>query len=281
MLVTLKEILMFANKNKCAIGAFNGYNYESFKGIITASQKMKVPVILAFGAKYLMNMTLIEAANMALTLAREATIPICFHLDHCDNPDIIFAAIQAGFTSVMYDGSKHSFTENLKTTTNICQVAHACGVSVEAELGCISAGKFSYEGTDKDILSYTDPLIAQRFTDTTQIDALAVSIGTVHGIYQGEPCLRLDILDKIHSLTKIPLVLHGGSGLSQENIWSCIDRGIRKVNVNTEISKYVMEQTRDLLREKEIHFSELSLMQIKYVETIVLKYIAYLYKGGY
>jgi fructose-bisphosphate aldolase class II len=281
MLVTLKEILMFANKKKCAIGAFNGYNYETFKGIVNASQKMGVPVILAFGAKYLMNMTLTEVASMALTLAKEATIPVCFHLDHCNNPDVVFAAIQAGFTSVMYDGSSHPFTENLEITKNICHVAHACGVSVEAELGCIGAGKFSCEGMDGERLAYTDTSTVQLFVDTTHVDALAVSIGTVHGIYQRIPCLRLDILDKIHLLTKVPLVLHGGSGLSQENIQACIDKGIRKVNINTEISKYVMEKTKDLLHEREIHFSELSLEQINYVEAIVSKYIAYLYRRDY
>jgi fructose-bisphosphate aldolase class II len=275
MLVNFRNILNEAYHNNYAIGSFNVYNYETFKGVIEAGTETGVPVMLAFGEKYLKNMTLETAYTLARSLGGELPIPISLHLDHCSDLNTVFRAIRAGFGSVMYDGSALPFEENLKNTKLVCQIAHACGVSVEAELGCLAAGEHSHEGLASDVEAYTEPELAKRFVEATQVDALAVSIGTVHGMYKIKPNLRIDILEKIQKLLKIPLVLHGGSGLAEQEILSCIDRGIAKINVNTEISLYAVEKTANLLAEKKPHLSEVSLSQIDSVRSIVKKYIAF------
>jgi len=275
MLVNFKDILREAYRGKYAVGAFNGYNYESFRAIIEAGAESKRPVILAFGAKYLKNMSLETAYALAQSLAAESSLPVCLHLDHCSDIDTVFQAIRAGFGSVMYDGSALPFEENVKKTQLICQIAHACGVSVEAELGCLAAGDRSHEGSSTDVELYTEPAAAKEFVEATQVDALAVSVGTVHGLYKQEPNLRFDILDSINKELAVPLVLHGGSGLAREDILHCISLGIAKINVNTEISVYAVEQTTKLLAEEQPHLSELSLNQLEYVKDIVKKYISY------
>jgi fructose-bisphosphate aldolase class II len=192
--------------------------------------------------------------------------------------DVVFCAIRNGFTSVMYDGSALSFAENAANTRQVCAVAHACGVSVEAELGCLAAGERSHEGSADDVASYTEPAAAKTFVEETNADALAVSIGTVHGLYKGKPDLRIDILRKIHKLLAAPLVLHGGSGLPEADISRCIANGIRKININTEVSVYTVDKTAELLAAEQPHFSELSLCQTGYVKDIVKKYIAFFAK---
>ena len=278
MLVNFRSILNKAYHNNNAVGSFNVYNYETFKGVVEAGTETDVPVILAFGEKYLQNMTLETAYALARSLGGESPAPVCLHLDHCSDLNTVFRAIRAGFGSVMYDGSALPFEENLKNTKLVCQIAHACGVSVEAELGCLAAGEHSHEGLVSDVEAYTEPDLAQRFVEATQVDALAVSIGTVHGMYKAKPCLRLDILESIKELLPIPLVLHGGSGLAGQDILSCMERGIAKINVNTEISLYAVEQTASLLAGKKPHFSELSLSQIDAVKDIVKQYIAFFSK---
>jgi len=275
MLVNLKDILKEAYVKNYAIGAFNGYNYETFKGIIDAGDATKIPVILAFGAKYLKNMSLETAYSMAKSLGEGSETPICLHLDHCSDLDTVFRAIRTGFGSVMYDGSALSFEENVKNTKLVCQIAHACGVSVEAELGCLAAGERSHEGSVSDVEVYTEPMAAKQFVEATQVDALAVSIGTVHGLYKTVPNIRLDLLETINTLLAMPLVLHGGSGLSEKDILGCIAQGIAKININTEISVYAVDKTTKLLANKQPHFSELSLNQVGYVKDIVKKHISF------
>ena len=273
MLVNLSTVLKDAYQKGYAVGAFNCYNYETFKGAIECANEMNQPVIVAFGEKYLKNMSLETAAAIVKSLAKNLTIPVCLHLDHCSKPDVIFRAIKAGFNSVMYDGSMLSFEEKLKNTKMVCDAAHACGVSVEAELGSLGAGDHSHEGSKDDKEVYTDPESAARFVKETGVDALAVSIGTVHGLYKGTPKIRVDILKEINALTKIPLVLHGGSGTPEEDIRNCIQNGISKINVNTEISIHVVDQSQKLLNAKPYHYSEVSLKQQGYVKDVVKKYI--------
>lgn len=275
MLVNLADILKDAYRGHYAVGAFNGYNYETFAGIIAAGTETNTPVILAFGAKYLQNMSLETAYALAASLGGKGETPVCLHLDHCSDLDTVFRAIRAGFGSVMYDGSALPFAENVKNTKLVCRFAKACGVSVEAELGCLAAGEQSHEGSAADVAAYTEPVQAAEFVAATGVDALAVSIGTVHGLYKGEPNLRLDILAAINKLVAVPLVLHGGSGLAARDIAGCIGQGIAKINVNTEISVYTVAKTREMLASGQPHFSELSLRQEEYVKDIVKKYVAF------
>ena len=275
MLVNLKCILDEAYKDYYAVGSFNGYNFETFKGIVEAGAETKTPVILAFGAKYLPNMSVETAAAMAKSLSEEVSIPVCLHLDHCKDQGVVYRALKAGFGSVMYDGSALPFEENLRNTLDVCRVAHACGASVEAELGSLAAGERSHEGSAGDVEAYTDPEAAKQFVDGTGVDALAVSVGTVHGLYKGKPNIRIDILNAINEKLNMPLVLHGGSGIPERDILECIRHGIVKINVNTEISVYAVDQTKLYLESAAPHFSELSLRQVGYVKEIVKKYISF------
>lgn len=275
MLVNLSSILKDAYDNKYAVGSFNGYNLETFRGTIEAAKEMNTPVIVALGAKYLDNMSLKNARDIVENLSNEMDVDVCLHLDHCSDLDTVFQAIAVGFGSVMYDGSALSFEENVRNTKLVCQVAHACGVSVEAELGSIATGLESHEGLSTDKEVYTDPDSALRFVEETNVDCLAVSIGTVHGLYKGTPNIRVDILKEINEKVKIPLVLHGGSGTPEEDLKECIKNGISKINVNTEISKNVVVNTKDILSDESLHYSVLSLKQKDFVKDVVKKYIAF------
>lgn len=273
MLVNLKEIVAPAYEGRYAVGSFNCYSYETFRGCIAAGEETGTPVIAAFGAAYLANMSLDTAHAIVASLARAASIPVCLHLDHCSDLDVIHRAIAAGFGSVMYDGSALPFAENVANTRTVCRAAHACGVSVEAELGSLAVGAESHEGRAEDVEQYTDPQTAREFVAETGADALAVSIGTVHGLYKGKPHIRTDILEEIQRAVDVPLVLHGGSGTPENDLRACIARGIAKINVNTEISQAVVAQTAELLTHERPHYSVLSLRQVEYVKDAVKKYI--------
>ena len=273
MLSSFQSMLHNAYGQKRAVGSFNFYNLETLKGILKAAGQREMPVIAAFGKKYRSNMSLAEAA--ALTAAAAGTLPaeVCLHLDHCDDVEMIFQAIRCGFTSVMYDGSALSFEENIANTALVCKVAHACGVSVEAELGSLAAGRDSHEGTLEDVQRYTDPDMAVEFVERTGVDALAVSVGTVHGFYKGEPHIRLDILHDIDEKLHMPLVLHGGSGTPEDILVGCIEAGIAKINVNTEISDYVVRRTREYLGKESPHLSVLGLRQVDDTAEAVGRYM--------
>lgn len=277
MMTNFNAMLRDAYERHYAVGSFNIYHYETMRGVLEAAKHTGTKqVIMAFGAKYLENMSLSEVVSMAEAMSHEG-VDICLHLDHCKDMNVVYAAIRAGFGSVMYDGSALSFEENAKNTRRICEVALPCGVSVEAELGSIAAGLESHEGEETDVLQYTDPQKAAEFVKFTGVDALAVSIGTVHGLYKGEPNIRTDILERIDAACGIPLVLHGGSGIPEETIRACIARGIAKINVNTEISSHCVKKTAELLAssEKKPHLSVLAKKQQGYVAEVVEKYIRF------
>jgi len=272
MLTNLSTILDEAYKGKYAVGSFNVYNYETIRGAVDAVQELSAPLIIAFGEKYLENMPLDCVHAIVSAQLRDSDVPVCLHLDHCVNMDNVFRAIKAGFGSVMYDGSALPFEENMKNTKRVCEVAYACGVSVEAELGSLAAGTNSHEGTADDKEIYTDPASAKEFVDFTGVDALAVSIGTVHGMYKGKPNVRVDILKQLNEHLGIPLVLHGGSGTPEDIIKDCIKNGISKININTEISMHVIEQSAKLLSEEKPHYSVLSLKQMQWAKEVIVKY---------
>lgn len=277
MIVNLREILQDCRQKPYAVGSFNVYNYETIKSVIKSSKKMGIPAIIAFGEKYLQNMAPKEVYQLVNEMANQERVTVALHLDHCKNIENILLAIQAGFTSVMFDGSMLPFTENVEKTKRVVDVAHAVGVSVEAELGSMKAGEYSSEEGYDEI--YTDPDKAKEFIEKTDVDALAVSIGTVHGFYKGEPKINMDILDEISQKTDIPLVLHGGSGLPESTIKNCIQKGICKINVNTEISYSIVEKIKELLSTTKVlpHFSELSTIAVDEGSKVVQKYMELFY----
>lgn len=277
MLTNFNHMLEEAYKSHRAVGSFNIYNYDTMRGVVKAAKHTGTKsVILAFGSKYLPNMDLRDVYAIAKSLSETEGINICLHLDHTKDLAVIEKAIRSGFGSVMYDGSALPFEENTANTRTVCDMAHNEGVSVEAELGSLAATESSNEGSADDVEKYTDPQKAAEFVRATGVDALAVSIGTVHGLYKGEPNIRLDILEAIDKACGIPLVLHGGSGVPEKTISACIARGISKINVNTEISSYTMEKSAEIFQgDKLPHLSALALAQQGYVAEVVEKYIRF------
>ncbi len=273
MLTNFNSMLKSAYEQKRAVGSFNFYNYETLKGILQAAERMDTPVIVSFGRKYLSNMSFDEVKAITAAAADLCKTDVCLHLDHCNDMSLIYQAIRAGFTSVMYDGSALPFEENVSNTKRICETAHACGVSVEAELGSLAAGVSSHEGSADDVEVYTSPDAAAEFAEKTGVDVLAVSIGTVHGLYKGTPNIRVDILKAINEKLHMPLVLHGGSGTPEEKVKECISNGIAKINVNTEISDHTVQHTRALLEKENPHLSVVALNQMQYVAEVVQKYM--------
>lgn len=273
MMITFAEMLTAARRAHYAVGSFNVYNYETIRGVIESGRETGAPVIVAFGAGYLPNMEIAEVAGLVRTMGAASPTPVALHLDHCKSIAVIEQAIAAGFSSVMYDGSALPFAENMANTAKVVAMAHAAGVGVEAELGALARGEHSNEEDASEI--YTSPAEAKIFAAETKVDALAVSIGTVHGMYKGEPKVDVGVLKKIAAVVDIPLVLHGGSGTPEPIIRACIAEGIAKINVNTEISVNAVEKIRALLATgKNWHLSEISREEVGFVKEIVKKYIA-------
>lgn len=272
MVNNLKALLKKAQDEKYALGSFNIYNYETIKGVFNAIKKAGVDGIIAFGAKYTSNMELNEVANLIRTVTAGYGKDIAIHLDHCSDFKLIKEAIDAGFTSVMIDGSALPYEENVALTKEVCDYAHKRSVSVEAELGSIALGEHSNEDHQEE--KYTDPEKAKDFVDRTGVDCLAVSIGTVHGTYKGTPNISVKRLKEINAILDIPLVLHGGSGTPEDTIRECIANGICKININTEMSKNAVEAMYERTKENpKSHFSQLSVLAREKVTEVATKYI--------
>ncbi len=279
MLMNLNELFSLIKETNSAVGAFNVYNLETIRGVFEGAQEADCPVILAFGEKYLENMSPDLVYSAVNHYAQKTGVPSTLHLDHCKDTSVLYNAIRSGFTSVMYDGSTLPFEENIANTAEVVRFAHACGVSVEAELGSLAAGTASHEGSASDIEMYTNPEEAEEFVRKTGVDALAVSIGTVHGRYKGTPNIRVDILKAIHDRVDVPLVLHGGSGTPEDIVKECIRNGIRKINVNTEISRSAVDGIRKLLNDDpDVHLADISLNEIESVRDAVDSYASLFYR---
>ncbi len=233
MLVTLKEILKDAEERKYGVGLFNMLNLEMARGIIEAAEEEKSPLILGVAEVHLPLIPFDYACMIMNKIAREASVPVCLHFDHGTDFDKIKAAIDGGFTSVMYDGSALPYEENIANTKEISTIAHAKGVSVEAELGHVGGAEGGADDGIEEMYTRVDQV--NDFIERADIDALAVAIGTAHGQYKKKPKLDINRLADIYAISKKPLVLHGGSGLSDDDFRNTIKNGIRKVNICTEM----------------------------------------------
>ncbi len=233
MLVTLKEILADTKSKRYAVGHFNMLNLEMARGIIEAAEEENSPLILGVAQVHFPLIPFEYASLIMNDIAQKSKIPVCLHLDHSVDRIAALNAIKAGFSSVMYDGSSLPYEENIANTNEIVKVAHALGVSVEAELGLVGQGSNAeHYGTDK---LYTKPEEAVDFIQKTDVDALAVAIGTAHGKYVKKPVLDISRLDKLYEAVDRPLVLHGGSGLTDDDFRETVKHGISKVNICTEM----------------------------------------------
>ena len=234
--VTLKEILAGTRENHYAVGAFNFSCPEDAEGIIMAGVEKQAPVILMVSMNALKYNGLKATIGMIKGMAEAVDIPVCLHLDHATDYDLIKECIREGFTSVMIDASKKPYEENIADTKMIVEYAKEYGCSVEAELGMLG-GREENVVVEDSSAAMTNPEDVPRFVEETGIDALAVAIGTAHGFYKAEPKLDFERLEKITKLTDCPLVLHGGSGLSDEDFCLAVQKGICKVNIFTDLDK--------------------------------------------
>lgn len=240
MLVTLSEILQLAEAKKCAVGSFNTPNLESIMAVIGAAEELNVPVIIMHAEIHESMMPISVIGPIMVAMAKEAKVPVCVHLDHGESLAYLSKALNIGFTSVMFDGSALPYEENVANTKIAVNMAHAKGASVEAEIGTLGKrelgpGHDAIEDQPEEI--YTDPALAEAFVNETGIDALACSFGTAHGIYLKQPKLDMTVLERVKERVSIPLVMHGGSGVSEEDYKKVIERGVRKINYYTYMAK--------------------------------------------
>lgn len=234
MLVSGNDILLHAQKNQYAVGAFNINNMEIVQAIIDAADSLNAPVIIQASQGGIKYAGIEYTAVIGKLAGRLAKVPVTLHLDHGTDFDQVMLCIRNGFTSVMIDGSRFALEENIAYTKKVVEIAHACGVSVEAELGKIGGTEDHITVSEKDA-TFTDPEEARRFVEETGVDSLAIAVGTAHGVYKGEPKIDYDRIKAIRQLVSIPLVLHGSSGVPYESLRKAISLGICKINIDTDI----------------------------------------------
>jgi ketose-bisphosphate aldolase len=277
MLVNTKEMLTQAQQEQYAVAAFNVYNLETAQAAIQVSEREGTPVIIALGERYFPTVDVEGFAAMVKAMAEKVKIPVALHLDHAYEKESIIRAIRAGFTSVMYDGSKYDLEQNILFTKEIVEIAHMAGVSVEAEIGSVARGAFSDEEEGDGTL--TDSESAKAFVAETNVDFLAAAIGTVHGMYKGEPKIDLALLEKIREAVGIPLVLHGGSGTPDDVLKKAIELGICKVNVNTEVSMAAVSYLQTCFEKQQMaHLSTIMADMQQAIEPVMTKFVRLLSK---
>lgn len=239
MLVSLKAILGVAESKKCAIGAFNTPNLESITAVISAAEELNVPVIIQHAQSHEDITPLDTIGPIMIAQAKKAKVPVCVHLDHGEDFEYVYRAMEHGFTSVMYDGSVLPYEENVANTKLVVSIAKERDVSVEAELGSMGKRETGTSGADDDdaVAIYTNPNQAKDFVEKTQVDALACSFGTAHGLYSSVPKLDFSIVEEVREKANIPVVMHGGSGVSDADFRKAIENGVRKINYYTYMAK--------------------------------------------
>ena len=253
MLVTLNEILAIAEERKCAIGAFNTPNLECITAVLNAAEKLNVPVMITHAELHESVAPLAVIGPVMVQAARNAKVPVCVHLDHCETLSYMDQALKMGFTGVMYDGSTLPYEENVANTKIAVAMAKEYGANVEAEIGQLASREGGTEANAGGPV-YTDPDLAVKFCAETGIDALAPSFGTAHGIYKSKPVLDLDRVKVIAEKTRLPLVMHGGSGVSDEDYRIAIQNGIRKINYYSYMSKAGVGAVKAMLEAEDVTF---------------------------
>ncbi len=239
MLVNLNDVLLPARRGRYAVGLFNAVNLELARGVFAAAERNRSPVIVGTAEVLLPFGPLEELAWLLVPMAKRANVPVVVHFDHGLTGERCLEALRLGFSSIMYDCSTDEYEENIRKTREMASIAHAAGATIEAELGHVGDAEGSLEGipgSETAEVLYTDPEEARDFVERTGVDALAIAVGTAHGHYRAKPQLDFDRIARIAAVVPVPLVLHGGSGLSDDDFRKTIARGISKVNVFTDIN---------------------------------------------
>lgn len=247
MLVGLKDILTMAEKDGYCIPAFNVYNIETAKGVMNAAEKLRSPVILQFYSRLVTSKVAEDVAPIVLDMANKATVPVCFHLDHGAGECEVVRSLRMGMTGIMIDASMEELEKNIEKTKNAVKLCDYVGVGVEGELGHV--GKAA-DGDENVVTEYTRPDEAKKYVDETGVCALAVMVGTAHGRYKKAPVLDIERIKKIKKATGVALVLHGGSGVPDDQIQAAIQAGVRKMNFSTDLCYSFLDACRE--RDKTI-----------------------------
>lgn len=268
-LVTSEQMLLDAQKGQYAIGAFNVENMEMVKAVIDAAEELRAPVMLQTTPSTVKYGTLETFSAIVAAEAKRATVPVCLHLDHGSSFELACQAMQAGYTSVMIDGSQEDFEGNAAVTKKVVEVAKALGIPVEAELGKVGGKEDDLEAKAD---TNTNPAEAKEFVERTGATSLAIAIGTAHGFYEGTPVLDKERVSQIREVVSVPLVLHGASGLSDEDVRECVSRGMCKVNFATELRVAYTDAGKNLLKEEPDTFDpkKLGTVGMKAVKGLVM-----------
>lgn len=281
-MANLNALFEIACKKEIAVGAFNVPNYESAQAIVAAANETGYPVIMDYAPVHAPLLSMEDAAELMRYEAKKANVPVCIHLDHGGSFEECAKAITLGYTSVMIDASALPYEENVRVTMEVVKMAHAVGVTVEAELGHIFTSENGVwekpeviEGVDTfDNLDdvYTSPAMAKDFVGKTNVDCLAIAFGTTHGLYIKKPVLDLDRISLIKKAIDIPFVMHGGSGLSKEQYQTAIKNGIRKINYYTYMTLCAGDAVRDKIRElgdDHVYFHDIPVLSKKAMQAKV------------
>ncbi|WP_024752288.1 ketose-bisphosphate aldolase [Treponema phagedenis] len=270
-LAYMKDLLEEAEKKEKAVGAFNVANMEMLIGAVKAAESSNTPIIIQIAEMRLKHSPFHLIAPMMVSAAKHSSVNIAVHFDHGRTETAIRAALDYGFTSVMFDGSSLPLEENMEKTAQFVRLAKTYGAGLEAELGTI--GGSEGESTQQEIIT-TDPKIVPRFIEHSHADALAVAIGNAHGHYKGKPRLSFPILKEIQALSSVPLVLHGGSGISDEDFQACIRGGIRKINIATASFDSLTKNAKEYLKDSDTpNYFELNEAMVAGVYETVLHHI--------
>lgn len=254
MLASLKEVCEIAKNTKTAVGSFNTPNLECLLAVLEAAEKLNVPVIIAHAQCHEEVSPLDKIGRVMVVLAKSAKVPVCVHLDHGEDFEYCKKAIALGFTSVMIDYSTLLYEENVKGTKEVTDYAHTHGVDVEAELGALPQREGGGESNGKPEDLYTKPELVEDYLKRTGVDALAIAFGTAHGIYKTKPVLNMDIITEVRKRTDIPLVMHGGSGISHEEYREVIRRGINKINYYSYMAYAGYAAAKETVAKKDADF---------------------------
>lgn len=264
MLVTTREMFAKAKEGNYAIPSPDYFDSNSCRAYVRTAEKLHQPTIISYAQAHSEMLNVEEAAMIGLYYAKHASVEVALHLDHGTTKEVIFKAIDLGFSSVMIDASMESFENNVSRTKEVVEYAHKHGVTVEAEIGHVGSGE-NYENHDVTDSIYTEVDTARKFVEQTNVDSLAVSIGTAHGKYKGTPIINFDRLHELHEAISVPLVLHGGSSSGDENLHRCASEGISKINIFTDLIVSALDYVNEAHPEdyfKLLHTADEGMMEM-------------------
>lgn len=274
MLVNLNDVLIPAKKNKYGVGLFNTVNLELSRGIIEAAERMRSPVIIGIVEAFEPYGPLEVLSHFLIPMAKKAAVPVVIHFDHGLTFEKCMQALMFGFSSVMYDCSTDTYEENVRKVKELCHIAHSLGATVEGELGHVGNAEGEPESDSQDASKYyTDPAQAKDYAESTGIDALAIAVGTAHGAYKFKPHLDFERISTIADLVNVPLVLHGGSGLSDDDFRTSIKRGISKVNIFTDLNAACAGAAKKALSDGKAYITDMIPYEIEAVKNATIEKI--------